>query len=1176
MDKQSVEAAAHPTELGQADRQQRLARRTAALYADDQQFRQSRPAPEVSAALGVEGITIQQVVQTAMEGYADRPALGQRSYDLVTSPADGRDHLQLLPHFTTITYRQLWDRVAHVAGEWVHHHQYPLAAGNFVAIMGFASTEYTIVDIACIYTGAVSVPLPAGAPVPQHCAIIDQTSPTILAVSIEYLQDAVEALLAGATVPRLIVFDYEPGDADQHDTFVEARQRLAESGCPTVVDVFTAVLDRGRSAPDTPIHVGKYAEDPLVTLIYTSGSTGTPKGVMYTDRMVRSMWLRPAVDPAIGLTYMPMSHQYARGWVARILAHGGIGYFAGSSDMSTLFDDFALVRPTSLNLVPRVCDLIYQQYVAERDAKITAGENPATADELVMYRLRNDVLGGRVLSAICGSAPLAREMHDFIEACLDVHVMVGYGSTEMMGVTNDFTVTRPDVIDYKLVDVPELGYFNTDRPHPRGELLVKTRTMMPGYYRRPDVTAEVFDDDGFYRTGDIMAQTGPDRLIYVDRRNNVIKLAQGEFVAIAKLEAVFSTSPLVQQIYVYGSSARSFLLAVVVPVADAVADDGQERRPVIKSAIIASLQDIGKKARLNGYEIPREILIEPEPFTLQNNLLTPGGKLARPQLRERYGESLEALYTRIATEQVDEVRALRAEAASLPTTETVLRAVAATLGVPADEVDPTAGFGDLGGDSLSALSLSRLLRNVLDVEVPVGVLLGATSNLAAIVDYITRHRDSDTGPTSARVHRADETRLHAADLTLPKFIDAATLDRARQLPPPTGAIRTVLLTGSTGFLGRFLALTWLRRLAGSSGRLICVVRGEDAVQAGKRLEDAVGTDPALLREFQELASGHLEVVAGDIGETGLGIDQATWQRLADEVDLIVHPAAHVNHMLPYDQLFAANVASTAELIRLAMTSKIKAMNYISSMGVASGYTEPIGEQGDIRTMNATRALDQSYANAYSATKWASEVLTREAHDWCAMPVAVFRPDMILAHRRYSGQLNVPDMFTRLLISLVATGIAPGSFYQPGVDARPHYDGLPVDYVAEAIMRIGAAMTAGHHTFNVVNPHDDRISLDQFVDWLIEAGQSIDRIADHAEWVSRFETALTALPDRARQHSVLMVLDAFRRPIEVVSGSAVPSDQFRRRAAEELGYDIPQLSKELIEKYVADLRGLKLA
>ena len=130
------------------------------------------------------------------------------------------------------------------------------------------------------------------------------------------------------------------------------------------------------------------------------------------------------------------------------------------------------------------------------------------------------------------------------------------------------------MIDYKLVDVPDLGYFATDRPHPRGELLVKSADVIPGYYKRPEVTAELFDADGWYHTGDVIAELGPDELVYVDRRNNVLKLSQGEFVTVSKLEAAYGGHPSVRQIFVYGNSARSYLLAVVVPTDDALASVG--------------------------------------------------------------------------------------------------------------------------------------------------------------------------------------------------------------------------------------------------------------------------------------------------------------------------------------------------------------------------------------------------------------------------------------------------------------------------------------------------------------------------------------------------------------------------------------------------------------------------
>src|SRR4029077_3698473 len=110
----------------------------------------------------------------------------------------------------------------------------------------------------------------------------------------------------------------------------------------------------------------------------------------------------------------------------------------------------------------------------------------------------------------------------------------------------------------------------------------------------------VFDPDGYYRTGDIVAEVGPDQLVYLDRRNNVLKLSQGEFVTVSNLEAVFGDSPLIRQIYVYGNSARAYLLAVIVPTEDALSrQDGEGLKPLISE----SLQNVAKSAGLQSYEV---------------------------------------------------------------------------------------------------------------------------------------------------------------------------------------------------------------------------------------------------------------------------------------------------------------------------------------------------------------------------------------------------------------------------------------------------------------------------------------------------------------------------------------------------------------------------------------------
>jgi fatty acid CoA ligase FadD9 len=1152
----------------QQDQHERVARRRERLYSDDEQFRNTRPDEEVAAAARVRGLRIAEVMATVLQGYSTRPALGQRAREVVTDPATGRSTLRFLPRFETVTYSELWERIQAAAADWHHHEQHPVRAGDFVCVLGFASIDYTAIECACIHLGAVVVPLQTSAPATQHAPILAETRPRIFAVGIDNLETAVEAALAGTAPDRLIVFDYEPRDDEQRAIYDAACAQLAAAGGPLNLETINDVVAQGRSLTPPPLHIATAGEDPLAWVFYTSGSTGTPKGAMFTESLCIGTWLAQSDQPVITLSYMPMSHLIGYGYVILTLANGGTSYFAAKSDLSTLFDDLALVRPTSMSLVPRVCEMFFHHFQRQLDQRTLGGADPDEAAEDLITTMREQILGGRVLAVGCGSAALSPEIKEFMETVLDQHLLIGYSSTEIAGgmIVADEHVLRPPVIDYKLLDVPDLGYFNTDKPYPRGELAVKSSRFMAGYYNRPDLTATMFDEDGYYKTGDIMAEVGPDRLRYVDRRNNVIKLSQGEFVAVSRLEALYSTSTLIRQIYIYGNSERSFLLAVIVPTGDG-ADP---------SAIAQSLRQIAHENQLNGYEIPRDFLIETEPFTLANGLLSGVGKFLRPKLKERYGERLEQLYATIANDQISQLRALRAGGSDQPVLATVSKAVQATLGVPAADVSPEARFIDLGGDSLSALTFSTLLADIYSVEVPVGVVVDPTGDLLSIANHIERHRGSDgVRPTFGSVHGAGSSEVHAKDLTLDKFIDADVLKTAVSLPQPTGEIRTVLLTGATGFFGRFLGMKWLEELADSGGTLVCLTRGVDATQARLRIEAALDSDAELLDRFRTLAEGHLEVLAGDIGEPDFGLDVTTWQNLAQTVDLIVHPAAHVNHVLPYQQLFTPNVAGTAEVIRLAITDRLKPIHYISTLGVTAVAHHLVDEDSDIRRAVPACGVNESYANGYGISKWAGEVLMREAHDLCGLPIAVIRPGMILADSRYAGQLNVPDIFTRLLFSLVATGIAPRSFYRTDSSAegqRPHYEGLPVDFLADAIAAIGPQHGSGFATYNTTNPHDDGISLDTFVDWIIAAGYPIEKIDDYQSWLTRFETAMRALPERQRSQSVLTVLDVYRVPMPATAGSPVPGARFQT-AVQESGRAIPHLSQQLIGKYLADLERL---
>ena len=1169
-------------------RAERQERRIARLYASDPQFRAARPIPGVMDAARRPGLRLAQILQTLVEGYEDRPALGQRAREAALDQATGRTTARLLPGFETISYGDLWTRVRGVAAAWHHDEMSPVNPGDFVATVGFAGPDYLTIDLVCAYLGLVSVPLQHSAPVSVLKPIIDETEPQVLAAGAAYLDLAVESALQSASLRHLVVFDYQPQIDDHRDNLERARKRLHDAGRPVVVSTLDELIERGRQLPPEPLYTGG-TDERLAMILYTSGSTGTPKGAMFTERMLTRLWTTSIVEsktPVFNVNFFPLNHIAGRFPLVASFLAGGTSYFVAQSDLSTLLDDWALARPTEVMLVPRVAEMLFQRYRSAVDRNVLEGTDISDAEPEAADELREQLLGGRVLRTLVSTAPLAAEIAAFLDSSLDVGVTDLYGLTEVVPVTRDGIIVRPAVIDYKLIDVPELGYFTTDKPYPRGELLVKSENATPGYYKRPKVTAEAFDEDGYYRTGDVMAEIAPDHLVYVDRRKNVFKLANGEFVAVANLEAVFSTAPLVQQIFVYGNSERSYLLAVIVPTAEAL-DRFADDSAALKTALRESLQQTANAAELQSYEVPADLLIETEPFSATNGLLSGIGKNLRPKLKDAYGARLEQLYAELAAAQMNELRALRQAAAEQPVLDTVIKAARVVLGAPVDDVDAVqaeAYFTDLGGDSLSALTFSNLLQELLGVEVSVGVIVSPASDLSQIADYIeTERRSESTRPTFAKIHGKGETTIYASDLTLDGFIDAETLTVAKTLPRAAGEPRTVLLTGANGYLGRFVALEWLQRLSHAGGKLITIIRGSDADAARARFEKVFDSgDSDLLHRFRELAAEHLEVITGDIGEPNLGLDQTTWERLAQSVDLIVHVGALVNHVLPYEQLFGPNVVGTAEVIKLAISSRIKPVTYMSTVSVAMPIPpEEFVEDGDIRTISPARAVDDSYANGYGNSKWAGEVLLREAFDLCGLPVAVFRSDMILAHSRYLGQVNVVDNFTRLLLSLLATGIAPGSFYQTdaaGNRPRAHYAGIPADFVAEAVTTLGKQVTDGFRSFDVENPHDDGISLDTFVDWLIDAGHKIQRIADHDEWMTRFETAIKALPEKQRQQSVLPLLGAYRQPEKPLRGAPTPTEVFRTAVqAAKIGaeHDIPHLSAALIDTYVADLQQLGL-
>ena len=212
-------------ELG-GGQEARVTRRVAELFDSDAQFRAAAPVPEVIEAACRPGLRLTEVFETLVEGYADRPALGQRARELVTDAGTGRTSVRLLPQFDTISYREFWDRVRAIARAWRHDPVHPATAGDVVATIGFASADYLVVDMVCAYLGLVTVPLQHNAPVSRLRPIIEECEPRIVAVSADYLDLAVESVLSSPSVGQVMVFDYQPEVDEQRENFERARARL--------------------------------------------------------------------------------------------------------------------------------------------------------------------------------------------------------------------------------------------------------------------------------------------------------------------------------------------------------------------------------------------------------------------------------------------------------------------------------------------------------------------------------------------------------------------------------------------------------------------------------------------------------------------------------------------------------------------------------------------------------------------------------------------------------------------------------------------------------------------------------------------------------------------------------------------------------------------------------------
>lgn len=1142
------------------------------LVESDDELRLARPNPSTTANLQHASVRYAELLDILFIDYADRPALRTLKRDVDISGTVSQ------PVISTLTYRQLGQRVRALASHWQNVCEASVDLGERVCIMGYSGADFLTVDLACGYRGAVAVPLDPNIPTPMLKTMMSELTPSVVAADTTNLDTALHLALSTPSVRTILIFDWSNEDHAGVHRHIQRIVRAA-SDKNLNVELLDDVFRKGHHFPATTLVKSRpHAETSII--LYTSGSSGQPKGAVYSEVLATQLWRTSGHKsaPSLALAILPQTHIAGRVAITKCLAVGGTVHFSSEHGPYSFLEDCEFVRPTSIYMIPALCDLIIQKYESILADWYAEGRRPQEAEAHARQSLRQDVLGGRLITASTGSAPMQPEVRQYLESILGIKLHDRYGSTETAGaLIVDGKIDRSRVVEYRLVDRPDLGYLASDMPHPRGELYIKANHMVRRYWSAEDHTP--LDEDGYYRTGDIMSEVAADHLAYVDRSTNVQKLSNGRFVELAKLEALYSQIDLVQSIYIQALSDGSMLVAVVVPSCDAFAayPSPEDLLRVLKSRIV----DIAVQHQLSPYEAPKNVVIEIEPFTVENGLVSSLGKLRRTKLKDRFSALIDSTVDASGSLRTKRRLGLRTFASDHGLSETVIELLRTETSISIGRGQFDLSLVDLGVDSMSAVRCTQAIRDIHRADIPVSTLLDPRSTVRRLIEIISDSAThQETRPTARSVHGADVnangTLLKASQLRIGDLLDVEGLQSTRNSRPVHDTVESVLITGANGYLGRFVLLEWLEKLDAVGGVVICIVRASSQRAAEERLRDVFDTgDSKLLEKFLSYTSSRLTVLAGDLGQPNLGLSQQCWTDISHQVGHIAHCGALVNHVFSYSDLFVPNVLGTAEVIRLALTNRVKSVAFTSTVAVVDRVTNARDRVISLESAaTEERVVRDRYAEGYATSKWACEVLLNEASTVYGVPVTVFRTGMILAHPDYAGQVNRSDMLTRLVWSVISVGLAPHSFYMSYAEDlqsnEPHYDGLPADFVASTIANAPHTRADRHLVLNLYNSHNDGISLDTFVDWLVAAGYKIERVP-HADWLPRFENALQGLPDRQRHQSVLPILDAYRELIDPGLTRPLPSRIMGDCTSHgELAMsEVPHIARSLIIKTARD-------
>lgn len=525
-----------------------------------------------------------------------------------------------------------------------------------ISIISNNRPEWNFVDFGIMQIGAVNVPVYPTSAEEDYVFIFNDAEVKMVFVSSEELFLKIQNIKS--RIPSLKeVFTFNQVKGASH---------------------FSEFMERGKNGSVTELEKIKsgITSDDISTIIYTSGTTGFPKGVMLShwnvlSDVIAAKPLMPVGEKDKALSFLPLNHSFEKMISYLYLCYGISIYYAESMD--TIGDNLREVKPQIMTCVPRLLEKVYEKILSKGQEQkgikralffwaLSLGERwdnqksngifypiqMAIANKLVFSKWRA-ALGGQLKCVVTGAAPMQHKLLRIFTAA-KITIMEGYGLTE----------TSPAISVSRFnLDENVIGCVGPAIPGVEikiaedGEILCRGAIVMKGYYKRPDLTAEVIDKDGWLHTGDIGELVNGKFLKITDRKKELFKTSGGKYVAPQPIENKFKEELLIEQMIVVGAS-RKFPAALIVPSANNLkvwctqhGINFTNTSEMIRNEAVKKKfeQLVAENNKLFGHsEQIKKFTLVPNEWTIADGELTPTLKLKRKIIEKKFEKEIEAMY----------------------------------------------------------------------------------------------------------------------------------------------------------------------------------------------------------------------------------------------------------------------------------------------------------------------------------------------------------------------------------------------------------------------------------------------------------------------------------------------------------------------------------------------------